>query len=190
MQDELANLFDQQLSMRSLPPQPEPQPITYISQHYHHSTHVVSAPTYELAPPSPVDDSMPGIMEILWQHGVDPGSLTPSQLDLFKHADIEQKQRLVQTWQLYSRSSGEMAQDQANSAAQPEDLEMDLSREDAEPYMQTGYETNNLPTEPTTGRPYNPAKDPVYNSRQWWERVQMGPMESQYGAFEEMNRCY
>ncbi|KAJ5224151.1 hypothetical protein N7468_008693 [Penicillium chermesinum] len=190
MEDELATLFNQQMSMRSLPSQPEPQPISYsISQHYHHSSHVASIPSHQIAPDAPANDSTSGIMEILWQHGIDPSSLSPSQLDLFKHADLEQKQRLVQTWQVYMRSTGPLSES-TNSTCDSEDLDMNVARDEAEPYMRNGYEPNALPIEPTTGRPYASAKDPVYNSRHWWETAHTAPIESQYGAFEEMNRCY
>ncbi|KAJ6155034.1 hypothetical protein N7470_005600 [Penicillium chermesinum] len=170
MEDELATLFNQQMSMRSLPSQPEPQPISYsISQHYHHSSHVASIPSHQIAPDAPANDS--------------------TQLDLFKHADLEQKQRLVQTWQVYMRSTGPLSES-TNSTCDSEDLDMNVARDEAEPYMRNGYEPNALPIEPTTGRPYASAKDPVYNSRHWWETAHTAPIESQYGAFEEMNRCY
>jgi hypothetical protein len=57
----------------------------------------------------------------------------------------------------------------------------------AEPYMISGYDAA-PPEEPTTGLPYASSTDPVYQIQQWWEPAQAGPMESQYGAFEEMNR--
>ncbi|OKL64291.1 hypothetical protein UA08_00009 [Talaromyces atroroseus] len=59
---------------------------------------------------------------------------------------------------------------------------------DAEPYMSLGYEQGHgnggnishshdqnlargaqLPEEPSTGTPYTPCKDPIYNARSWWE---------------------
>jgi hypothetical protein len=56
---------------------------------------------------------------------------------------------------------------------------------DAEPYMSLGYEhghgnsnhshgqnptrAGQLPEEPSTGTPYTPCKDPIYNARSWWE---------------------
>ncbi|PYH94412.1 hypothetical protein BO71DRAFT_228634 [Aspergillus ellipticus CBS 707.79] len=72
----------------------------------------------------------------------------------------------------------------------------------AEPYMVNGYEAreNNVLSapqamhpinEPTSGRPRRLATDPVYHyaqSRGWWESVQSGSMEYQYGLFEEMER--
>lgn len=58
----------------------------------------------------------------------------------------------------------------------------------AEPYMSLGYEGDHgnsgssnhshsrtltrgvqLPEEPSTGLPYTPCKDPIYNARSWWE---------------------
>ncbi|KAJ5172281.1 hypothetical protein N7492_004874 [Penicillium capsulatum] len=178
LQDELATLFDRQMSMTSIHPESQP-PISYsISQHYHHSSHVVS-------PPTPTD-----ITDVLQHHGLDPATLSPAQLDLFRNADAEQKQRLIQTWQLYSRVS---------AAGPTDDLEMQDSmdhaeeqREQAEPYMVSGYETvaeKPLPQEPTTGQPYASSTDPVYKTGSRWESALVGPMESQYGAFQERNRC-
>jgi hypothetical protein len=59
-----------------------------------------------------------------------------------------------------------------------------------EPYMASGYE--GPPREPSTGAPYTSSTDPVYRiqQQQWWEPAQVGPMESQYGAFEEIHRYH
>lgn len=91
-----------------------------------------------------------------------------------------------------------------------DDCVMDDSQDgnpDAEPYMLSGYEAiateaayslpsnlsnhlpNDPPKEPTTGEPYSGSKDPVYQGQQWWEMTNSGPMESHYGAFEQMRRC-
>lgn len=169
------------MTMTSVQMESQP-PISYsISQHYHHSSHVVSPPD---APTS-----------VLQQHGLDPATLSTGQLDLFVHADADQQQRLIQTWQLYARIS---------SAGPNDDLEMQDSedhggeedqREQAEPYMVSGYEVagKDLPQEPTTGQPYTSSTDPVYKTGatgQWWESALAGSMESQYGAFQERNRCH
>ncbi|KAJ5894415.1 hypothetical protein N7495_006106 [Penicillium taxi] len=76
------------------------------------------------------------------------------------------------------------------------EMKMDISeevavdhKEEAEPYMVSGYNAYTLPKEPTTGETYTSATDPVYQSRHWWENTQMG-MEPQYVAFEERNRDY
>lgn len=154
-------------------------PISYsITQHYHHSSHVVS--------PSPNDTA-----SVLHQHGIDPATLSVDQTNLFVHADAEQQRRLIQTWQLYARIA---------ATGPTDDLEMEDcmdhgedQREQAEPYMVSGYEVGTekqLPQEPTTGQPYTSSTDPVYKTGQWRESALVGPMESQYGAFQERNRCH
>ncbi|KAJ5585335.1 uncharacterized protein N7459_005135 [Penicillium hispanicum] len=204
MQDELAALFDRQMTMAPLPTAQTPSqpPITYsISQHYHHSAHVVPPSPSPAQPTVPTDMMNTNrINDVLWQHGLDPSNLSPSQIDLVKHADAEQQQRLIQTWLLYERSQ----QGPAYTSSSPaEDLEMDDSegiadehKGQAEPYMVSGYETaveqvaGNLPKEPTTGEPYAASTDPAYKVQQWWEFARTGSMESQYGAFEERTRSY
>lgn len=168
------------------PPTSSQQPISYsITQHYHHSSHV--APPSIPTPATSTQDQ--ALTSLLLQHGIDPNTLIPAQLDLIRHADTEQQQRLIQTWQLYAIHG---------QPPQSQDTEMDDSMDDkgAEPYMVSGYagtpsSTNAispaLPKEPSTGEPYAASTDPVYKSQQWWE-VGPGSMESQYGLFEERMR--
>ncbi|KAJ5611523.1 hypothetical protein N7528_008628 [Penicillium herquei] len=184
MQDELAALFDQHMAIESRPEPQLPAP-TYISQHYHHSTHVVSTPQVQVQVPVQ-EPPTPSPIETLWQHGIDPSTLGPRQLDLFIHADMEQQQRLVQTWQVYARSAGTLV-DPSESRTVEMEMSMDESKEEVEPYMAAGYD--NQRTEPSTGQKYSSATDPVYKGHHWWEMAQNGPMESQYGAFQERNRC-
>lgn len=197
LQDELAALFDRQMTMAQLP-SAQKDPVSFsISQHYHHSSHVAPPPN-----PNPVFQTFQSVHDVLGRHGLDSSTFSPSQLELFQHADVEQRQRLIQTWQLYSRleqaPTAPSCQDIQSVPANPaEDLEMndqiDTIGEDhgglAEPYMISGYEAA-PPKEPTTGVPYASSTDPVYNSQQWWKPAQVGSMESQYGAFEEMNRYH
>jgi hypothetical protein len=144
------------------------QPITYsITQHYHHSSHV--APPPPPAQSTTTDDQGLGLLTLLINHGIDPSTLSPSQLDLIKHADAEQQQRLLQTWQVYA------AHGQPTTQSQDTDMDDSMHEDkgpDAEPYMVSGYEASASAT------------DPVYKSQQWWE---VAP-ESQYGLFEERNR--
>ncbi|KAJ5647558.1 hypothetical protein N7490_003930 [Penicillium lividum] len=178
LQDELAALFDRQMAIEA---PPEPQPLSYsVSQHYHHSTHVIPS----LNPPPQATDPTP--IEILQQHGLDPATMLPRQLDLFTNADVEQRQRLIQTWQLYARSAGTLTD--LNAAFTGEDLRMNDLQAEVEPYMVSGYQTHPQPTEPTTGQPYASATDPVYKTQHWWEMAQTEPMESQYGEFQERSR--
>ncbi|KAJ5650041.1 uncharacterized protein N7484_003764 [Penicillium longicatenatum] len=175
LQDELAALFDRQMAIDS---SPQPQHLSYsISQHYHHSTHVAPSPK-----PPPQAHTDPTPIEILQHHGLDPSDMLPRQLDLFQNADAEQRQRLIQTWQLYARSPGESANSDATLTM--EGLQMDDPKAQAEPYMVSGYQTHSQSAEPTTGQPYTSATDPVYKTQHWWEMAQTEPMESQYGEFQ------
>ncbi|GLI72338.1 hypothetical protein PoHVEF18_000510 [Penicillium ochrochloron] len=182
VQDELSALFDRQMTMEQSQHTPQPinpatptpttssqqQPITYsITQHYHHSSHV--APPPPPAQSTTTDDQGLGLLTLLINHGIDPSTLSPSQLDLIKHADAEQQQRLLQTWQVYA------AHGQPTTQSQDTDMDDSMHEDkgpDAEPYMVSGYEASASAT------------DPVYKSQQWWE---VAP-ESQYGLFEERNR--
>lgn len=192
MQDELAALFDRQMSMaqlhsapsREIVPSQTPEVTYNITQNYHHSAHEVA------------QNTQPSSIDILRHHGLDSNALTPEQLGLFEHADAEQRERLIQTWQLYSQFGTEtsgLSQDSAMHDSAMEDG--GDAHEYAEPYMVSGYQAvanqaSHLPNEPTTGESYSLSKDPVYQGQQWWELTKAGPMESQYGAFEESRRYY
>ncbi|KAJ5514873.1 hypothetical protein N7463_004425 [Penicillium fimorum] len=196
VQDELSALFDRQMSMTQLHPAPRetivpsqaPEIAYSITQHYHHSAHRVAQHTEQ-----------PSSIDVLRHHGLDPNTLSQDQLVLFQNADAEQRERLIQTWQLYSQFGNEVNAAPAGDFAM-HDSAMDDSADgnvyaDAEPYMVSGYENTanqapHLPKEPTTGESYVGSKDPVYQSQQWWEMTRAAPMESQYGAFQEMGRYY
>ncbi|OOQ86089.1 hypothetical protein PEBR_24299 [Penicillium brasilianum] len=198
LQDELSALFDRQMTMNQhTTPQPQTQPINStptpatsqqpisysITQHYHHSAHV-APPTQ----PTPTDQAQTQALNtLLLQHGINPSTLSDSQLDLIKHADSQQQQRLLQTWQVYA-SYGMTPQSQSNDTEMDDSMDEDKGP-DAEPYMVSGYESAStaLPKEPSTGEPYAASTDPVYRSQQWWE-VAPGSVESQYGLFEERQR--
>ncbi|CAG8266978.1 unnamed protein product [Penicillium nalgiovense] len=195
VQDELSALFDRQMSMTQLHPAPRettapsqvPEIAYSITQHYHHSAHRVAQHT-----------NQPSSIDLLRHHRLDPSALTSEQLALFENADAEQKERLIQTWQLYSQIGNEASVPAGDFTMH--DSAMDASGDgntyvDAEPYMVSGYENvadraSHLPKEPSTGEAYVGSKDPVYQGQQWWELTKAGPMESHYGAFEEMRRYY
>ncbi|KAL4996861.1 hypothetical protein BDV10DRAFT_195637 [Aspergillus recurvatus] len=209
-QDDLVSLFNAHMSMG---PSPVPEstevpatssPITYsVTQHYHHSAHVAQkaavpglAPPQDVASPSVADNETANqVLEMLMHHGINPSSLSTSQLELFANAMSEQQSRLIQMWQICPEPSS-IAQSQA---VLTRDLEMcispwvpnngDNTDQSAEPYMLAGYglvahdsETNqvNCPSnEPTTGSPYKLFVDPVYQAggQRWWERTQATVME-------------
>lgn len=166
MQDELAALFEQQMAI-------EPRPESYsISQHYHHSSHVISHPSLHTQPQSTQNP-----IGTLWQHGIDPSTLLPYQLDLFKHADAEQQGRLIQTWQVYARSAGPSV-NLSSPSTMGDNFPKEDPKIDAEPYMVSGYDVNSSHAGPTTGKTYVSATDPVYKSQHWWEMTQVGSMGS------------
>ncbi|KAF2963980.1 hypothetical protein GQX73_g9596 [Xylaria multiplex] len=126
--EELATLFSRNMTFQQPQPmqqipqeqlgqqQPEPEPIKYsISQHYHHSAHIVhqDEPISEPQRPSSVPpQTQPSAEQVLSRHGIDPLCLSPQQLNLFKTADTPQQIRLVELWQICPPTNSQ----QANSA--------------------------------------------------------------------------
>ncbi|PGH10839.1 hypothetical protein AJ80_07390 [Polytolypa hystricis UAMH7299] len=126
MQDDLAALFARQMTVTgvpqstnpniasvptpqtpALPPSPSQdttQPIVYsITQHYHHSSHLVApAPG---SGQSSIDYDILGRRDVtaenmLLHHNVNASFLFPSQLTMFEQAGVEQKARLIELWQI------------------------------------------------------------------------------------------
>jgi hypothetical protein len=161
IQDELAMLFDRQMSMTMAPtptpprndnyeaipvaPQPISQPnLSYsITQHYNHSAHVASsAPTTSNTQANSQADSMALLVQdihaVLRHHGLDPAAFSMGQLELFKNADPAQQKRLIQTWQFYSTPQSSPSLDlEMNDDSMAEFVE--YHGEHAEPYMTSGY---------------------------------------------------
>lgn len=108
--DELAALFSRNMTFQQPPPpepvkQSEPQIVYSISQHYHHSSHLVQKneePTSQSQPQRPNSlpppDSVPTAEHILATHGVDPTVLSPAQIELFKTTGDDGKRRLIEIW--------------------------------------------------------------------------------------------
>lgn len=178
---------------------PQPAPIAYITQHYHHSAHQAPNPEKQVS-------------EILEDAGINASALLPSQILLFKNADDEQKRRLVELWRISPPAPGNQLPPWANTNWPQTNMELEEeaarlrweamererlknlcalpgydSRSTAEPYMSNLYDANiSLDAKPeqpesTAHEDYKRCKDPVYNhSREWW---QMGadsePMEHQ-----------
>lgn len=184
--DELAMLFSRNLtfnpevqsqSQECTPAAAPAQPIIYsISQHYHHSAHM-SKPRLEeqtMAVPQdpPRPSSEPPQGDTLLAEGqlrmcnIDPATLTPAQLQLFKTADNQQKQRLAELWVIapptksgdipslawsstsveheesLARLRYEREQAQTSATLQTSDGTWAPQRSvsDSEPYMASGYE--------------------------------------------------
>lgn len=217
MQDELAEMMVRNMHLgrpaieTSNPPTPEvaPQagPITYISQHYHHSSHL-----------APAGEEMQ-TSTLLKSVGVNADALLPSQLQLFKNAENEQKERLVELWriapptygsqvtrnQMYTNwppTSMEAEEEAARQRWEEQEQEKlkNLSvlpsqarRDAAEPYMADGYDKGmDMDMEGNT-QDRRPATDPVYNrEREWWHLEEQQRMENQYGmlqAYGGMHGC-
>jgi len=212
MQDELADMMarNMHLGMQapsadvSNPPTPlvvpQPAPVTYISQHYHHSAHVVPAPTGEDIP----------VSMVLKNAGVNADALLPSQLQLFRNAEREQQERLVELWriapptyggQLVNRDMGnwpqtslaleEQAAGQRWEKQEQERLKNlsvlpgQQTRTTAEPYMSTGYDADMSMDNDMES--YRQATDPAYNrEREWWHMAADEPMEHQYGMLQQV----
>lgn len=217
MQDDLINMMSRNLHLNpiqhhqdmSMPPTPQvvPQaaPITYITQHYHHSNH--QAPTTDVP-----------VSTILEQVGINASALLPSQLQLFKNADGEQRQRLIELWQIapptygnqmHPDSVGNWPQTSMEKEEEAARYRLHLTEQErlknlsilpgpdvrgAEPYIVSGYSSlpniNGVtaPTEHGSGiqreQQYQPSTDPVYNSREWWQLGEEEPMEHQYGMLQ------
>ncbi|EXJ78665.1 hypothetical protein A1O1_09066 [Capronia coronata CBS 617.96] len=220
MQDDLINMMARTLQLGPFPhdqhdmstpptPQvlPEPAPITYISQHYHHSAHQVPA------------NDLP-VSTILENCGINAAALFPSQLQLFKNAEPDQRLRLIELWQIAPPTYGNQMHpddlaDWPQSSMEKEveaakyrlerieqgkfqtfGLPGHSARNNAEPYILQGY--NPLPDDGgkevavedgavRTGADYNQSTDPAYKSREWWKfSEEAEPMEHQYGMLQQM----
>ncbi|KFA70518.1 hypothetical protein S40285_00660 [Stachybotrys chlorohalonatus IBT 40285] len=125
--DDLAALFAQNLTfnpeLRASIPRDVPQqeqvtshaptkPIVYsISQHYNHSAHIARKQLSH-ASSQPLDEPQRRASEpvrgsellnsefMLQQHGINPATLTPSQLQLFRVAEQSQQLRLIELWSI------------------------------------------------------------------------------------------
>ncbi|KAK5990724.1 hypothetical protein PT974_08993 [Cladobotryum mycophilum] len=122
--DDLAALFSRNLTFNPelrpevpkqlpqeeiIPEQHFNQPVVYsISQHYNHSTPISRPAHNELQRPSsePSHGETTSSEVLLRIHGIDPATLTPSQLQLFRIADTPQRRRLVELWSICPPNSG------------------------------------------------------------------------------------
>lgn len=83
------------------------QHIVYsISQHYNHSAHVKPQEEPERPSSEPPQSESMSSEHILRIHGVDPATLTPSQLQLFRIAESPQQRRLIELWSICPPSNG------------------------------------------------------------------------------------
>lgn len=120
MQEDLATLFSRNLTLTNSSQSslmdsqaqatPRPlQPITYVTQHYHHSAHVVpstASPQGPITSSSTADIDQSSPAAILSQNDIDPSTLFPSQLTLFQQANADQQLRLIELWRISPPSYG------------------------------------------------------------------------------------
>ncbi|KAF7559532.1 hypothetical protein G7046_g4609 [Stylonectria norvegica] len=122
-QDDLAALLYRNLTFNSQPQAVAPreelapvsvaaQPIIYsISQHYNHSAHVarIAQPTqieHQRPSSEPPQSEVLNSEDVLRNHGVDPTTLTPSQMQLYRIADQPQQTRLMELWSICPPTKG------------------------------------------------------------------------------------
>ncbi|EXJ65017.1 hypothetical protein A1O7_01356 [Cladophialophora yegresii CBS 114405] len=214
MQDDLINMMTRNLQLSapqndvSMPstPQVVPQsaPITYITQHYHHSAHQ-----------APNDAPVSTFLE---RANINMSALLPSQLQLFQNADPEQRARLIELWQIappthgsqmhpdhfsnWPETSIEREEEAAKYRMQMFEQEKLKNlcafpgydtKHNAEPYIVHGYEAypnsngvTDLGTAMMQPEEYTKSTDPVYNSREWWHLADEEPIEHQYGMLQQM----
>lgn len=229
--DELAQLFAQNMHVSFTPAvEPEPTfdhvpqisekqaaPIHFVSSHYTQTAHVRAETCSEpsRSPPPPYNEAlMPQAMaETLLQNSIDPSALLPNQIELFLHADYEQRLRLLELWRISPPSypvqqrlqaiptSVEREEAEARGRyeeqlkiqarafnrhqAEVEDthVPMHMREGDAEPYIVDGYGAR-----PASRR----STDPVYavNGGLWqapsYVAKEQLPMEDQYGMYEQI----
>lgn len=122
-QEELARLFSAHMNLAQAPPQPSPEPeqrnfqeepmqqqqvveepvakpIIYASQHYTHSYHVAPARQVTREEPAQTHVDASELEAMLVRNSIDPSLLFPSQIDLFKNADDDQRLRLLELWRI------------------------------------------------------------------------------------------
>lgn len=121
-QDELANLFAQNMSFsnptpppeyKQVPPPPAEEPKRiWTSTHYVPNTHSTPQASPEPESPIPTDQE---IVEVLLRNSIDPHSLFPSQVTLFRHAESDQRLRLLELWRISPPNLGafDMEKEQA-----------------------------------------------------------------------------
>ncbi|KAL2885502.1 hypothetical protein HOO65_080452 [Ceratocystis lukuohia] len=111
-QDDLVALFSRTLTLNpnmaaqlaasmENPAMPLALPTTFASQHYIHST--TSAATDAAAAARPPRHHMSNDAR-LRAYGIDPNSLSPSQMQLFRIADSAQQSRLLDLWKIFPPS--------------------------------------------------------------------------------------
>ena len=184
LQTELASLFSRNLNIENtategasttqgLSPKTG-NSITYsMSQHYHHSAHVVpsktSSQTSDAGPESlPSSSSQESVQYTLFQHDIDPSRLSSSQLVMLEQAGPEERARLLGLWRLTPPETSYFG---LHEVDHDDNVEMRMegdcggsftttsggeTKQVAEPYITSGYET-------LAQRDYDQQANHVYN---------------------------
>jgi hypothetical protein len=150
-QEELTGLFARSMHISNPTPPPEilydppPQPsfdshqaaappIVYASMHYTHTRHVVpvrfrSTPETTPEPQLPLSDDE--MITMLTLNTINPQSLFPSQVHLLRHADPEQRLRLLELWRISppDMSSYDLIKQQGSWADTNLQKEEDMARQ-------------------------------------------------------------
>jgi hypothetical protein len=212
----LSNNVIQPSFTAATPPTPQleaqPAPIAYITQHYHHSSHHKPAMTQSNVEPSQtlaaagIDASVlfPSQLQ-LFKHAAPDQQLR--LIELWQIAPPTYGQQMLaknlgnwpQTDMAQEEEAARQRWERLSEREREHNVNVQQARSNAEPYMVDGYEklpNINGVTAPTEYRPaivahrsdeYNRALDPVYSSREWWQRFsETQPMEHQYGVLEQM----
>ena len=168
LQTELASLFSRNLNIATSTPEglstteglkrQTGSPVTYnISQHYHHSAHVVpskaSSQTSDAGPETlPSSSTQESVQYTIFQHNIDPSRLSSSQLVLLEQAGPEERARLLGLWRLTPLETSyfglhELDHDDDVETRMEEDCGGSLTatsggepKQVAEPYIMSGYE--------------------------------------------------
>lgn len=194
-------MFDRSmiLEQRSLP---APSSKTSISQHYHHSAHLLkpNAPTQN----SKAELSDSDAIQILAQNGIEAVHLSFSQAALFKKADHTQRDRLIELWGISPPRPNDW-QGPGGPRETCLQMEENLAKERyagsshqvfeaeavAEPYIMSVYENGSKSTYSPYGSAVGSMRPPVgqKNGAEWWKDFMGGqPMELQYSLLEYMDK--
>lgn len=235
--DELAALFSRNLTFnpeaQSPPPQDIPrhldpiaapsatQHIVYsISQHYNHSAHIPKPSEPQSQGESQRRSSEPAQCDsmssenVLRIHGINPVTLTPSQLQLFHIAESAQKRRLLELWSICPPNNGTEIPSLAWSSTTVEHEEqLAQIRYERQQQQQQTMSLDGTPVQTANGQwhsqsalesepymasgyeelmrrerkrqGYSPSTDPVYLGPDYARQQQQMDMATQYGAFEQ-----
>lgn len=200
MDDELTKMFDKSmmLEQRSVA---VPSSAPSISQHYHHSAHLLNPKASAQNSKGELSDS--DAIQLLAQNGIEAVHLSFSQAALFKKADFKQRDRLIELWNI----SPPQPSDWQGSGGPREtcvQMEENLAKERyacsshqvfeaetvAEPYISTIYKDGPGSTYSPYGSAVGSMMPPVgqTNGAEWWKDFVGGqPMELQYGLLEYMH---